>query len=88
MAAYVVHEFYTTPNARGEVEWPAEASTPVAAAGSHTTNASTKTVVITCDADSRVSFDGGAAAAQDIPLLTSAINQFEFQGGALTLKFL
>lgn len=88
MATYLVHEFNGRPNEFGEVSWPAAKTTAVAASGTHETEPSTQTVIITTDEDSRISFDGNAVA-HGIPVLALALNQFMVAGGvANTIKFL
>jgi len=84
-----IQEFDIYP-VNGEVQYPAKLTTRITtAAQSHTTQPSTRVVVITTDADTRVAFDGAAATAYDVPVLTYAENIFFLApGSAHTLKFL
>lgn len=87
---YTVHEFSAYPNAQNEFLWPADkTTTAIAASGTLTTGANVRAVVITCDADGRVSFNGSAATADGVPVLSALENTFLFgDPAAHTIKFL
>jgi hypothetical protein len=87
MANVIVHEF-TDIDPYNNVSWPAALATIVAAAGSMTTAVTTKAVIITADADTRMTFDGSAVTAEGVPVLSAVPNLFRLQGrAARTLKF-
>lgn len=88
--AITVHEFDTYPNAQNEFLWPADRTTKSIAAGAtHTTGSSTRSIVVTTDADTRMSLDGTSATDGDLPVLSAIENSYIFgTAGAKTLKFL
>jgi hypothetical protein len=87
MANVIVHEF-TDIDEYNNISWPAAIATVVAAAGSMTTGVTTVAVVITADADTRMTLDGSSVTAEAVPILGAVQNLFRLQGRvARTLKF-
>lgn len=87
MAAVIVHEF-TDIDPSNNISWPAAIATAVAGGGSMQTAITTVAVVITADADTRMTFDGSAVTDQAVPVIGAVPNLFRLQGRvARTLKF-
>lgn len=94
MASITIFEFIASPNAIGEVTWPADVLTTIdtASVTSVSLAATTRAVVITADADVRMRVNASgvttAASASMIPILSVAPNQITVAPGAgQTLKF-
>lgn len=90
--AFTVYEFANLPNALDAEVWPstgANVVTTVAASATHVTAPGTKHILITADADGRMTIgSANTAAATSIPILSAIPNAFTFEGGSTTLKFL
>ena len=87
MANVIVYEF-TDIDPLNNVSWPAPIATAVAAAGSMTTGTTTVAVVITADADTRMTFDGSSVTGSAVPVIAAVPNLFRLGGRTgRTLKF-
>lgn len=88
--AITVHEFSAYPNSQNEFLWPADKTTSGITAGStHTTASNVRAVVVTCDADTRLSLSGASATVGGLPLLSAIENSYLFgDPAAYVLKFL
>lgn len=76
MANVTVHEFTIKPDSQGNIPWPPSAKTKVSSPASVTLSTSTLVVVITCDANTTMTWDGSSATNADVPLLSAVPNQF------------
>jgi len=89
MANVTIYEHFELPDANGDLMYPADVKTTIASTATHTLRDDAKYVVICADADCRVSFDGAAAVASAMPLLSAVPNNFKLLPGSnRTLKFL
>jgi hypothetical protein len=88
LANITIYEFFEAPDEQGELSWPEDVVTTVADSATHTLRQQTVYVVLTCDANCRMSFHGGSAVASGMNLLSTVPNLFKMSPGASrTLKF-
>lgn len=91
MANVTILEFFELPDANGDLSFPADIKTTIATSSTHTVRDETRYIIVTADADCRISFDGTAAVASGMNVLTAAPNPFKLNpapSGTRTLKFL
>lgn len=90
MANVTIHEFKAVPDGNGDLSWPADYTTTIASTSTHALNNASNYVIITADADCRVSFETSVAAvASGMVILGAVDNPFRLRNGkSRTLKFL
>lgn len=92
MANLTIYEFYTSPNAIGEVTWPADVTTTGTTSTTVSLSASTRAFIVCADADCHIQINGSgssaAASAYTQPILSAVANQFRIgPASGQTLKF-
>ncbi|WP_133255483.1 hypothetical protein [Phenylobacterium soli] len=92
MANITVFEFSLSPNAAGEVTWPADVTTTTTTASTVSLAATTRAFIVTADQDCRAIINASgvstAAGVSTLPILGSAPNQFLIAAGSgQTVKF-
>lgn len=92
MANITVFEFTGSPNALGELTWPADVTTTTTTASIVSLGASTRAFIVCADADCHMIINGSgvstAADAYKLPVLSAIPNQFLISPtSGQTLKF-
>lgn len=89
MSHITIYSWTASPEGGNCLEYPATAVTRLTSPGAVLMPPTTRFIVITCDADTRMSFDGSAVAAGDMPVMSSVPNQFSITSPPLgvTLTF-
>lgn len=94
MIGIVVMEFRAPTDLSGNLTWPPYKTTRLVSPVSYVTDSATVAIVITSDANTRMSWDGVAPTNGDVPILSAVPNQFSLQsnsiapaGAVLVLRF-
>ena len=94
MSAITIMEFRTLPDGGGNLYYPPAFTTRLSSPATFTTNTLTLAIVITCDSNTRMTWDGTSPGSGDYPLLSVIPNQFNLlnenfnpNGPSATLRF-
>lgn len=92
MANITVYQFYQTPNAQGDVTWPADKTTTGTTGDSVTLDSTTRAFIVCADGDCHIQINASgvstAASAYSVPILSSVPNAFIVAAGSgQNLKF-